>query len=56
MKNLRHDGSFEASGAPDRLKHNLNVAQISGRNDLKTHVKVWVLMEMKASVVVFGGG
>ena len=44
MKNLRHGGSFETSGAPDRLKHDLNVAQNKGRNNLKTNVKVWVLM------------
>lgn len=40
-------GAFETSGAPDRLKDNLNVAQNRGRNDLKTNVKMWVLMEME---------
>lgn len=48
MKNLRHSGSFETSGAPHRLKDNLNVAQNRGRNDLKMNVKVWVLMEMES--------
>lgn len=41
-------GSFETSGAPERLKHNLNVAQNRKRNDLKMNVKVWVLMGMKS--------
>lgn len=40
--------SFETSGAPERLKHNLNVAQNRKRNDLKMNVKVWVLMGMKS--------
>lgn len=46
--NLMHVGSFETSGAPERLKHNLNVAQNRKRNDLKMNVKVWVLMGMKS--------